>query len=70
MIFVDPRTGFSYEAKVAQRPTIDPCTLCDLQTNCDQRMCRDWRELAVLSLTCMPKTYFKKIGQCKQYNSH
>jgi hypothetical protein len=66
MIFVDPRTGLTYEAKVAQI-SADPCSLCDLQTNCDQRMCRDWRELAVLSLTCIPKTYFKEIGQCKQY---
>lgn len=67
MIFVDPRTGLSYEAQVTQRPMESPCSLCDLQEFCDERMCRDWRELAVLSLTCMQKTYFKEIGQCKQY---
>lgn len=67
MILVDPRTGLSYEGEVVQRPGDNPCALCDLQTNCDTRMCRDWRELAVCSLTCIPKTYFKEVGQCKQY---
>lgn len=66
MIFVDPRTGLSYEAEVAQHGEV-PCAECDLQEFCDEQMCRDWRELAVLSLTCMQKTYFKEIGQCKQY---
>lgn len=66
MIFVDPRTGLSYEAKVAQCGEV-PCALCDLQEFCDERMCRDWRELAICSLTCIPKTYFKEVGQCKQY---
>lgn len=68
MIFVDPRTRKSYIAKVVQRPNEEPCDLCDLKNSCNKAMCRDWRELGILSLTCIPKTYFKEIGQCKQYN--
>lgn len=61
MIFVDPRTGLTYEA-FTSLSTISPCTLCDLQEFCDEQMCRDWRELANIS-----RTHFKEIGQCKQY---
>ena len=41
--------------------TTSPCDLCDLRNECDVGRCKSWRELAVLSLTCMVRTYFKEI---------
>lgn len=39
---------------------IDACDLCDLRGNCNEEVCRYWRELSMYGLTGRERIYFKR----------
>lgn len=64
IVFTTP-DGLQYEAVIIpqgslQDRTVTACSLCEVK-QCDITRCREWRENATLSLSCMPRTYFKQI---------
>lgn len=64
VVFTTP-DGLKYKAAVIPPGsmldrTATACSLCEVR-QCNINQCQEWRELSTLSLSCIPRTYFKLV---------